>query len=391
MALAAAAVAVAGIASAQTAVAGSGAGKAVIVTGSSRGIGAATAKRLAREGYAVTVNYLTDRDLAARVVADPRAAQAESFSVRSSANRATAQPIETHQTGGSQDRSKKEHNNGASIMAIRDILVLLTSKRDQKTLEAVAALSERVGARTRGVFLTIIPDNTFSDAALSARFAADIITQAREAAAEEFETLQRAVERLKLPVELVKAESFYGAVGETAAMHARYADLAVVSRPSPERDERRAVFEGVLMGAGRPVLLIPEGWRGGDIGANALIGWNASKEAARALHDALPLLTDGAPVTVATVDARPQLFGHGERPGVDMAAHLARHGLKVELRNLDGLGRDASGALAQEAASLGADLIVLGGYGHSRLAQYVFGGVTRDLTATSPVPLLLSH
>ncbi len=275
-------------------------------------------------------------------------------------------------------------------MAIRDILVLLTSKRDKGTLEAASNLAQRLGARARGVFLTIIPDNTFADAGLSARFAGEIIAQAREGAAQELSVLRRAAERFAHPVELTSAEAFYGAAGETAAMHGRHADLVILTRPV-SGDERRPLFEGVLFGSGRPVLLFPEGWKGALPGANVLVGWNASKEAARALHDALPLLTDKARVTIATVDAQPGMFGHGDAPGADIAAHLAHHGLNVEVRNLDGMGRGASGALSEEAAALGADLVVLGGYGHARLAQFVFGGVTRDLTAGAGTPLLLSH
>jgi nucleotide-binding universal stress UspA family protein len=92
---------------------------------------------------------------------------------------------------------------------------------------------------------------------------------------------------------------------------------------------------------------------------------------------------------VTTVDARPN--GEGAAPGRDITRHLARHGVNVELRNVDGLGRASAAVLMDEARELGADLMVMGGYGHSRLRQFVFGGVTRALIAASPVPLLLSH
>jgi nucleotide-binding universal stress UspA family protein len=96
-------------------------------------------------------------------------------------------------------------------------------------------------------------------------------------------------------------------------------------------------------------------------------------------------------VVVATVDATPSGDGHDEVPGRALAVHLARHGAKAEVMNLDGLGRSASERLLEVAREIGADMIVMGGYGHARAAEWLLGGVTHDMIAKADIPLFMSH
>lgn len=277
-------------------------------------------------------------------------------------------------------------------MGLKDILVITTSSKDEAAVAAAAALGEKHGAHVRALFMTVIPEMVFNDAGMSARFTAEVFNDARATAAKERERLGRKVGRLKTPVTLDPIEALSGLAGDTAARAARHADLTILPRPAEEGGFRRTLFEQVLFGSGRPVLLVPDDWNSETpIGRNVLVAWNASKESARAVNDARPLMAGAEAVTIATVDAQPSMFGHGDVPGADIAAHLSRHGLRVDVKNLDGMGRGVGGALADEAGDRGADLIVMGGYGHSRLQQIVFGGATRDLASSSKIPLLLSH
>lgn len=278
-------------------------------------------------------------------------------------------------------------------MSVKDILVIATSARDQTAFRAAARLAEQHGAKVRGAFLTIIPEVGVADPGISASYIAQIMADARAHGAKEREELAAALKALPMPIALDGVEALYGATGETAALLARHADLSVLPMPSETSsgEPRRIVFERVLFGSGRPVLLVPDAWRAEHVGRNVLVGWNASKEAARALGDARPLFVDGGRVCVATVDAKPTTFGHGDAPGADIALHLTRTGLRVDVKNLDGMGRGAAQAIADQARDMDADMIVIGGYGHARLQQIVFGGVTRQLTASSPIPLFLSH
>ena len=172
--------------------------------------------------------------------------------------------------------------------------------------------------------------------------------------------------------------------------HARTSDLVVMTRPAEQDPARNALIEDVLFKSGRPMLLVPEDWRS-KRWDTIVIGWNAKAEAVHAVSAAMPLLQASKGVIIATVDALPSAGGHSLTPGSEIAAHLARHGVAVEVHNLDGLGRTHGKSLLDEAMAVDADLLVLGAYGHSRAHEFVFGGVTRELLTGSSVPLLIAH
>ncbi|WP_299950958.1 universal stress protein [Hyphomonas sp. BRH_c22] len=193
-------------------------------------------------------------------------------------------------------------------------------------------------------------------------------------------------------IELRPDKTYSPNLESRVATIARYADIAVIRAPSKEESHPYIqLIEAALLGSGRPVLVAPVDWNPGPIGRKIVIGWDASAEAARAMHDALLLTSEDAEVSIVTVDARSGSLDHGDAPGLDIAAHLARHGLKVELRNEGSLGRSTHEVLMQVATDTNADLMVLGGYRHSRLQQSLFGGVTRSMLRDVRLPLLLSH
>jgi nucleotide-binding universal stress UspA family protein len=152
---------------------------------------------------------------------------------------------------------------------------------------------------------------------------------------------------------------------------------------------RNNLFEAVLFGSGRPVLLIPPEWSKGPVGRNIVIGWNGKREASRALADAAPLLDRAERVAVVTVNGN--AVRPGEASGGDVVEYLARRGVRAELHDIGGHGLSEAEALVAEAQKCDADMIVIGGYGRPRLGEIIFGGVTRHLTMTAPVPLFLSH
>ena len=178
------------------------------------------------------------------------------------------------------------------------------------------------------------------------------------------------------------------------ARAARYCDLSVVTQVDPDESTASAALlpQDVLLQSGRPLLVLPyAGERSVAPASRVLVGWNASREAARALHDALPLLKAASHVEVVVFET-PEDAGlkHGQLPGADIGLWLARHGVAVEAKYIP--AKVAAGeALLSHAADLSADLIVAGGYGHSRWREAVLGGVTRALLESSPVPVLLSH
>ncbi len=176
----------------------------------------------------------------------------------------------------------------------------------------------------------------------------------------------------------------------TAVLHARYADLAVVSQAGDEGPSvAGALPEALAMGSGRPVLVVPRYGRFPTLGERVLLAWRRTRESTRAVHDALPILARAKSVTVMEVN--PESAEASHIAGADIARHLARHGVRaiVHATTADEIG--VGDVILSRAADHGSDLIVMGAYGHSRLREFAFGGVTRHLLAHMTVPVLMSH
>ena len=194
-----------------------------------------------------------------------------------------------------------------------------------------------------------------------------------------------------LEVRIAEAVSLYPQ--STAAMHARYADLVVLPGMRRDRDDLALHdhFHDVLRHSGRPVLVAPTDATLSVPPKRAVIAWKPTREAARAVADAMPLLQRAGSVDVVVIDPAVGESAHGGEPGADIAAHLARHGLRVEVTVRPSMNFSVAYALLEHARTVGADLLVAGGYGHSRLREAVLGGSTRELLETAHLPVLFSH
>ncbi|RQR34182.1 MULTISPECIES: universal stress protein [unclassified Burkholderia] len=185
-----------------------------------------------------------------------------------------------------------------------------------------------------------------------------------------------------------------GDATDAAILHARHADLLVLGQEDP--DDRmtyvaRHFIEDVVMGSGRPAIVVPYAGDVRTLGENVLIGWDGGREAARALADALPLLARARFVNVETVSR-----GHPDPDktpaGVDVAAYLERHGIRASFSTTPRERSVSVGAtLLNRATDLHADLLVMGLYSHARMHERVLGGATRTILETMTVPVLLSH
>jgi len=175
------------------------------------------------------------------------------------------------------------------------------------------------------------------------------------------------------------------------SLHARYADLVILGQRDPDAESAvdTGFVENVLLAAGRPVLTVPCVGTFDALGKRVLVAWNATREAARAVTDALPLLQRADAVQIITIN--PGARAHGDIPGADIALYLARHGVRVEVKIERAVDIDVGNMLLSRAADLGGDLIVMGAYGHSRVREYVMGGATRMLLDTMTMPVLMSH
>lgn len=267
----------------------------------------------------------------------------------------------------------------------KDILAVVRSNRQKGVFDAAGGLAAEHGAALSMLHLVELPapvTEPFGEAIWT-----ELCANARDRAGEQIARIAARLKQSDPRAELRALETFAGADDEALAYEMMHADLVVMERPSDAI--ARAALETALFKSGRPLLLTPADWRA-PIGRRIMVAWTPTREAARALADAAPLLALADAVAIVTVDARPSRFAE-KGPGADIAAHVSRLGIDVELRPVESGGRSVEQALFDEAKAMEADLIVMGGYGHSRLRQVVFGGVTRTVSETSPLPVLMSH
>ena len=273
-------------------------------------------------------------------------------------------------------------------MAIRSILLHADATPASIVRLALArALCDRHGARLTALFCVRPP-------ASAAAFAYSAGAALR-AAAEQIAPYQaeRAVLRERLDgseQECAWCEVAGDSVRHAFAAEAMYADLLVLGPPSGPDDEGTAppgFVESVILGSGTPALVVPRSQRQETIGERVVVAWNGSVAAARAVRAALPLLRTAASVHVATWGAQPAIAPFSR---LDVRAWLRRHDIRAELHGSTSAAHVAKDLVAL-AGDVRADLVVMGCYGHSRIREQVFGGVTRALLAALPAPTLMTH
>jgi nucleotide-binding universal stress UspA family protein len=281
-------------------------------------------------------------------------------------------------------------------MSYKDLLVVLDSAADTQGRIALAvALAGRFAAHLVGLYPIPSPDLPRSTGYADLAALEPVYREWRERALEQAEATREAFEHAAR-LRGISAEWRGAAEGWEAdpALHARYADLAILGQRDPDNDEMalsRPRPEGVTLASGRPILVVPYAGKFETAGRCVLVAWNASREAARAIADAVPLLAAADAVTVLAVDPQPGPDGHGDLPGADIALHLARHGVKAQVERTVSADVPIGELLLSRAADLGADLLVMGAYGHSRARELLLGGATRSILASMTIPVLMSH
>jgi nucleotide-binding universal stress UspA family protein len=270
---------------------------------------------------------------------------------------------------------------------IRDIAVHLTgSDEDEVRIAHAAALAHQLDAHLTGLQVHEMPEVLSITDPSGSAFLQQLIADSIDRAFATTQRLEPVFAATGINHELRRLDLYPGKAGPALADEARFSDLFVGTRPygDPHRQER--VEEAVLFESGRPCLFVPPGHPAPTRYANILVAWKNTRESAAALAAALPLLRQADTVRVALIEEDGASEQRREAPGADIGRYLARHDVKAEVHLVDGW-TDVSAAILNEAARMGADLIVLGAYGHSRLREWAMGGVTRDVLTRSPVPV----
>jgi len=281
---------------------------------------------------------------------------------------------------------------------IKDVLVHLDgSPRDEERLQHAEAIASIWQSHVTGLFTNPTPDIPLIAPMDGGAAAAEIIVSLNEESKGAGDVLQKnladRMARFSVPNEIRRLDGTPGVLSNEIVTEARWADLLVMSRPYGTDGSERwdAAFEAVLFEGGRGVLLVPPGHRPADAIRRVLVCWRNTREAARAVAEAAPFLEKATKVTILTVDPD-QGTGTGRtEPAADIAKHISRFGAPVEVSIAHSQGRDIGEVILDQARRVSADLIVMGGYGHSRAREWILGGATRNTLSTSEIPILMAH
>jgi nucleotide-binding universal stress UspA family protein len=275
---------------------------------------------------------------------------------------------------------------------IKDLVVNLTVGADRDPAAQFAvSIAATFQAHIAGIAFAYDPviTPTVMDG-LSATWVDAQRTENHAAAREAVDRFETAAKREGLSAEHRIIEASLGKAANLFGRMARRFDLAVVGQTDPERvlpDD--LLIEATLFESGHPMVVVPYIQKDGLKLDRVLVCWDGSRSAARAIADSLPFLKRAKLVEIVIVASKGGKAD--ELPGVDLGEHLARHDLNVEVKRLVAPDIDVSNAVLSYAADCAADFIVMGGYGHSRLCEFVLGGATRGILQSMTVPVLMAH
>jgi nucleotide-binding universal stress UspA family protein len=277
--------------------------------------------------------------------------------------------------------------------ALGEIVVFIDGRVDAAgILEFASALTKEHAARLIGVFMEPAPEATPAQTFARGNGVVSLIEEqqaqldkiGREHHAQ-FEAIAR---RHGIRSEWKSLPYLSRDVG----VHAYYAELVVVARPKSAAQTAGppGLAESLILSSGRPIILFPPDLAVSQI-RRILVAWNATRESVRAVADALPLLVKADAVEVLIVGDERDAVDQSKEPGVDVARHLTYHGAHVEVHRIAPDGQEVGRLLLSRAAAFGADLLVMGAYGHSYVSEWMFGGVTRTVFGEANLPVLMSR
>jgi nucleotide-binding universal stress UspA family protein len=275
---------------------------------------------------------------------------------------------------------------------VKDIIVNLSVTTEGSVIGKYAiSVAAALQAHLTGVAFIYDPVVPISGAGY---IPADVIETQREdnetAAEAAIKSFNAASDQAGISAEPLMTSASLSGAGDQFARMARRFDLAIVGQAQPDISTMEQIIgENTLFESGRPMLMVPYIQKTAFKTDNVMICWDGSRTAARALADAIPIIRKGGRVEIVIVAS--ERGKQDEIEGADIGQHLARHGLKVDVHRISGGNIDVGDALLSHAADSGADLMVMGGYGHSRLREFILGGVTRSIFESMTVPVLLSH
>lgn len=275
-------------------------------------------------------------------------------------------------------------------MPVKDILVgLATRGQKDPARDFALSMGAEFSAHVTGIAYALEPHVPFS---VFPQFTAELIGRHRSEAKQEADAaragLVEAATRAGVQHEALTGRGTVQQATLDFALRLRTADIAVLAQHQPDDLERMGDLfaEAALFQSGRPMIIVPRNHTGSFSAARILIAWDGSVHAARAVGAAMPLMSNASEIVVCTIQEAAK--GDNLR-GNELVTHLRHHGLNVGFAERN--DADIPQAIAREAEAFRAALVVMGGYGHSRFREFMFGGVTRLMLNKTPVPVLMAH
>lgn len=280
-------------------------------------------------------------------------------------------------------------------MPLRDLLVVLeNSPASPLRLEAAVRLAKATSAHLTA--LCLVPE-PFLPPMLGAHIPADLLAQqlaeSERAADARLAAAMASAQQKGVQCSVLRETDAVDRLPAILARHARRADLTLIGQPDLEHDEldMPLLVEAAFMQSGRPALVLPSDGTLAASPQRIVVAWDGSREAARAVNDALPFCEGANKVVVLVVDAKAHANELGAEPGAGIAAHLARHGVRVAVAQASSGSLGIGGTILAKVQEQRADLLVMGGYGHSRLREVILGGATKHMLERLTTPVLISH
>ncbi|MDQ0393303.1 universal stress protein [Labrys monachus] len=275
----------------------------------------------------------------------------------------------------------------------RDVMVHLDGgEEDENRLAHAEAIAGLSGAHLTGLYTNMLPDSAFYAEGAGAAAFAEITWDVLDQGAATQASMEARFARLSVTGDVRRVEDVSGLLPRLVATEARWADLFVVSCPYHFRSlhDWDSMVEAVMFEGGHGLYLVPRGVKPRARIETAMIGWVDTREAARAVAEALPLLRLATKTELVGVQEPAKGRLGGGEAMADIATHLARHGIETTVTVMPS-GENVAAALLDRAHHISADLIVAGAYGHSRMREWILGGATQDLIRTSDLPLFMAH
>lgn len=276
-------------------------------------------------------------------------------------------------------------------MTIRDIFTIIDSYNDKMAAaNAALQLATSTQAHVSGVSLAMEPLTPgFLASPIPAEYLVEAIAAAESNAKDAAAHFSARAAELGVDAEAHSMTIYSGGTPSVVRM-AQLSDLIVIGQDDPDQPEpmRAALIEAMLFDSGVPTLVLPTGWTKPISFERVMVAWDGSSTSARAVHAALPVFHFSALIDIAIVAGSKKWEGE---PGADVAAYLARHKHSVTISTITRENTDVTTRLLAHAEKIGADLCIMGGYGHNRFREFVVGGVTREMLARMTVPTLMMH